>query len=285
MLNCPLIVVWHLFRDLRPPSNLRRDRNHLGRKFAFYSIYAWGVPLFIVVFGQILEQLPNLPRNIVKPDFGRFKCWFTGTSISNLSTCSDRNFDLLYLKAWKLCIFFIIWKQTKKLNCIFFTDPYLWWFLAILFSSSWRPLCFTGPVSIPLWPQKLSTPSKSMNYLIDFFILVIIKKKCLSFCYLWEYRFRVIGSLFILMGVPWLMEVISFAVGGSRFIWMATDILNIFTGVFMFVITVCKSKVWKLIKAKFSFLERFSWRIRYELMINPIRLLKPIYGYGDGRRI
>ena len=54
------------------------------------------------------------------------------------------------------------------------------------------------------------------------------------------------------------MDVISFAVGGSPYIWMATDILNILTGVFIFAIFVCKPKVSKLINAKFPFLQRFS---------------------------
>ena len=72
------------------------------------------------------------------------------------------------------------------------------------------------------------------------------------------YRFRVIFSLFILMGVSWMMEVISFAVGGSAYIWIPTDILNILTGVFFFVIFVCKPNVWKLLKLKCPCLKRLD---------------------------
>ncbi|XP_046644930.1 probable G-protein coupled receptor Mth-like 3 [Daphnia pulicaria] len=67
-------------------------------------------------------------------------------------------------------------------------------------------------------------------------------------------RIRVIFSLFILMGVSWTMEVISFAVGGSYLVWYIFDMLNIFTGVFVFIIFVCKKKVWKMLKKKFKYL-------------------------------
>nr|CAH0099074.1 unnamed protein product [Daphnia galeata] len=71
-------------------------------------------------------------------------------------------------------------------------------------------------------------------------------------------RIRVIFSLFILMGVTWSMEVISFAVGGSYVVWYIFDVLNIFTGVFVFIIFVCKQKVWKMLKKKFKFMRRLN---------------------------
>ena len=60
------------------------------------------------------------------------------------------------------------------------------------------------------------------------------------------------------MGVSWMMEVISFAVGGSAYIWIPTDILNILTGVFIFIIFVCKPNVWKLLKVKCPCLEQLD---------------------------
>lgn len=62
------------------------------------------------------------------------------------------------------------------------------------------------------------------------------------------------------MGVSWLTEIISYAVGGDAYNWFFTDIINILTGVYVFVIFVCKPKVWKLLKLKFPCLERLSHR-------------------------
>lgn len=53
------------------------------------------------------------------------------------------------------------------------------------------------------------------------------------------------------MGVTWITEVASFAIGGSAYYWIATDILNILMGVFIFIIFVCKPNVWNLLKLKF----------------------------------
>ena len=60
----------------------RSTRNQLGRPFLFYSVYGWGVPLSIVVVGQILQHVGNLLTfvdHVVTPGFGIDTCWFNGT--------------------------------------------------------------------------------------------------------------------------------------------------------------------------------------------------------------
>lgn len=71
-------------------------------------------------------------------------------------------------------------------------------------------------------------------------------------------RFRAISVLFILMGVCWITEVISFAVGGSAYLWIPTDILNILTAVFVFFVFVCKPSVWSLLMKKHPSLQKFD---------------------------
>lgn len=58
------------------PAISRTKRRRLGLTFILYSLYGWGVPLVIVVVGQILDNMRNLPVVIVKPNFGLHKCWF-----------------------------------------------------------------------------------------------------------------------------------------------------------------------------------------------------------------
>ena len=60
------------------------------------------------------------------------------------------------------------------------------------------------------------------------------------------------------MGVCWITEVISFAVGGSAYLWIPTDILNILTAVFVFIIFVCKPNVWSLLMKRHPNLQRFD---------------------------
>ena len=60
------------------------------------------------------------------------------------------------------------------------------------------------------------------------------------------------------MGISWLTEIISFAVGGDASHWFFTDILNVLTGVFIFLIFVCKPNVWKRLKMHYPCLERLD---------------------------
>lgn len=75
-------------------------------------------------------------------------------------------------------------------------------------------------------------------------------------------RIQVTLSLFVLMGVTWILEVIGFAVGGDSSRWFASDILNILTGVFIFIIFICKPKVWKLMQTNYPFLKRLCCSAR-----------------------
>ncbi len=58
------------------------------------------------------------------------------------------------------------------------------------------------------------------------------------------------------MGISYIMEVISFLVGGDSKYWVTTDVLNILTGVIIFIMFVCKPTVWKRLQKRFPCLER-----------------------------
>ena len=55
---------------------MRKKEPPVGKRLFFYSMFAWGVPLLIVITGQILQNVDELPSNIVTPGFGLKKCWF-----------------------------------------------------------------------------------------------------------------------------------------------------------------------------------------------------------------
>lgn len=70
-------------------------------------------------------------------------------------------------------------------------------------------------------------------------------------------------KLFLLMGVTWLMEVISWAVIPQRddqdpsALWYATDAINMLRGVFIFFIFCCKRTVVRLMRKR---MEAWGWR-------------------------
>jgi len=65
-----------------------------------------------------------------------------------------------------------------------------------------------------------------------------------SYCY---YRYRVIFNLFILMGISWSTEVVSFILDGSFYSWFLTDLINSLMGFIIFIIFVCKARIGRLL--------------------------------------
>ncbi|CAK1551200.1 unnamed protein product [Leptosia nina] len=65
-------------------------------------------------------------------------------------------------------------------------------------------------------------------------------------------RYALYLKLFVVMGVNWSVEVISFAVGGSNWYWILIDFSNIALGIYIFFIFVWKNKVRSLVTKKWQ---------------------------------
>ncbi|CAH2048767.1 unnamed protein product, partial [Iphiclides podalirius] len=58
-------------------------------------------------------------------------------------------------------------------------------------------------------------------------------------------------KLFTVMGINWILEVISALYPEAEYIWNFTDAYNVLIGVTIFIIFVCKRKIYRLIKKRF----------------------------------
>ncbi|XP_073957023.1 G-protein coupled receptor Mth2-like isoform X2 [Choristoneura fumiferana] len=65
-------------------------------------------------------------------------------------------------------------------------------------------------------------------------------------------RYGLYLKLFMVMGVNWTVELISFGVGGSNWYWAVIDLSNIMLGFFIFLIFVWKKKVRNLVKKRWQ---------------------------------
>lgn len=54
---------------------------------------------------------------------------------------------------------------------------------------------------------------------------------------------RVCMKLVVVMGVTWVADVVSWAVGGPQYIWYFTDMINAFQGVLIFAVVGCQPQV------------------------------------------
>ncbi|XP_049767215.1 probable G-protein coupled receptor Mth-like 1 isoform X1 [Schistocerca cancellata] len=57
-------------------------------------------------------------------------------------------------------------------------------------------------------------------------------------------------KLFGLMGLTWVMEIVSWAVGGPAYYWYLTDLVNLLRAVFLFYLFCCKRSVLRLLRSR-----------------------------------
>ncbi|KAL0109423.1 hypothetical protein PUN28_014472 [Cardiocondyla obscurior] len=63
---------------------------------------------------------------------------------------------------------------------------------------------------------------------------------------------RICMKLVIVMGITWVADVVSWAVGGPQYIWYFTDLINAFQGVLIFAVVGCQPQVRAALKRFFS---------------------------------
>lgn len=63
-------------------------------------------------------------------------------------------------------------------------------------------------------------------------------------------RFNLYLKLFIVMGINWAMELVSFALEGPKYIWFVTDFGNTLQGLLIFLIFVWKRRILRLLNQK-----------------------------------
>lgn len=63
---------------------------------------------------------------------------------------------------------------------------------------------------------------------------------------------KVCIKLVIVMGVTWIIDVISWAVGGPHYLWYVTDVINAMQGVLIFIVVGCQPQVWSALKRLWS---------------------------------
>lgn len=68
------------------------------------------------------------------------------------------------------------------------------------------------------------------------------------------FSFVLFLRLFIVMGVVWIMESVSFLVESKSIYFFVFDIWNCLQGVLIFIFMICKSRVFRLIKKRFVYL-------------------------------
>lgn len=65
--------------------------------------------------------------------------------------------------------------------------------------------------------------------------------------------------MFIVMGLYWLMEIISYHANSQNVFWVTVDFINTLQGVYIFIIFICNERALKILNKRF-FPKREFWR-------------------------
>ncbi|XP_024893871.1 probable G-protein coupled receptor Mth-like 3, partial [Temnothorax curvispinosus] len=155
-----------------------------------YSIYAWGSASILTVICVIMDFVPSVPKELIRPEIGVTKCWF----------------------------------NTNEARALYF----------------YLPMSVTVVCNICLF---ISTALKIVRH----------KKDTAAHLRSSESRrhddnkqwFNLYLKLFIVMGINWSMEIISwvFETNSPAYIWYLTDLTNTLQGLIIFIIFVWKEKI------------------------------------------
>ncbi|XP_011646698.1 G-protein coupled receptor Mth2-like [Pogonomyrmex barbatus] len=80
-------------------------------------------------------------------------------------------------------------------------------------------------------------------------------------------RFSMYLKLFIVMGISWVMEIISWSIDAeivwSAIIWYPTDTINALQGLIIFIIFVCRKKIMRQLLKRFNCQDRDFAKMRF----------------------
>ncbi|XP_070162887.1 G-protein coupled receptor Mth2 isoform X2 [Polyergus mexicanus] len=200
-LNVMCFDIWWTFGGFRSLQGSVKQREK--KKFIMYSIYAWGSASILTIICAIMDFVPSVPKNFIRPEFGVVRCWYN--------------------------------------------------------TDAARALYFYGPMGITVFCNIclfISTALKIVRHKKDTALhLRSSESRRHDDNKQW---FNLYLKLFIVMGINWSMEIVSwlFDKSAPTYIWYLTDLTNTLQGLIIFIIFVWKEKIKRLLLKRFGCQDR-----------------------------
>ncbi|XP_066901674.1 probable G-protein coupled receptor Mth-like 10 [Halyomorpha halys] len=222
-LNVMCFDIYWAFSGLRNLTGSVKERER--KKLIVYSIYAWCTPLLILVITVAVDLSPSIPvTSFFKPRVGEDKCFF----------------------------------KEKGATWIYFYLP-----MALIILSN---IILFGVTAYRIWSHRREAAvlkrgdSRKHDSTNDKESLFILEGHEEQHYLPWysdpktstdKYLFTLYLKLFIVMGINWVMELLSsIAEGAPNYLWYIPDFTNTLQGLFIFLIFVWKKRVRRLVWAK-----------------------------------
>ncbi|KYM98041.1 G-protein coupled receptor Mth2 [Cyphomyrmex costatus] len=195
-LNVMCFDIWWTFGGFRSLQGSVKQRER--KKFIMYSIYAWGSASLLSIICAIMDFVPSVPKELIRPEIGVTKCWF----------------------------------NTDEARALYFYGP-----MGVTVICN---ICLFISTALKIVRHKKDTAhhlrgSESRRHDDN------------------KQWFNLYLKLFIVMGINWSMEIISWLFTSSpSYIWYLTDLTNTLQGLIIFIIFVWKEKIKRLLLKRFG---------------------------------
>ncbi|XP_061715719.1 G-protein coupled receptor Mth2-like [Cydia pomonella] len=257
------VMSFDIFLNVRRYLNSSVSRRSMRRRFAWYCAYAVVLPVILLVVTISMELSPAVPSTYLKPNFGVKGCWFKTDQaalpyfygpvatilLSNLVifVCTSRAFAKHYDKL----------KDVTPLDLVHsdFSTTDDWVRLGTVLG------------------QPLAVPERSPTRDSGGFTQRLKKYRKI---------FRTSCLLSVIMGLSWVLEVVSWWAGAgssSVSVWSVFDIINALQGVVIFAMFVLQQPVRSYVK-----LSKFCQFCRRRRDGSEVSVVSAKCSVGSGRR-
>ncbi|VVD04698.1 unnamed protein product [Leptidea sinapis] len=206
------------------------SRRSMRRRFAWYSAYAVFLPVLLLIVTITMDLSPAVPSTYLKPNFGVKGCWFK----TDQAALPYFYGPVAVILLSNLVIFLLTSRAfAKHHNKLKDVSPLDLNHSDFSTSDDWMRL---GTVLGQPLPVHQHDRSPTQEPLINFNQRLKKYKKIFRTCCL----------LSIIMGLSWVLEVVSWAAGAGTAVvsvWSVFDLINALQGVVIFAIYVLQQPV------------------------------------------
>ncbi|KAJ0176751.1 hypothetical protein K1T71_007930 [Dendrolimus kikuchii] len=231
------VMCFDIFINVRRYINSSVTRRSMRRRFAWYCAYAILLPILLLIITVTMDLSPAVPSTYLKPNFGVKGCWFKTDQAAlpyfygPVAVILFSNVVIFFLTSRAFALHYDKLKDVTPLDMAHsdFSTTDDWVRLGTVLG---QPL----PVHERTSPQPREPPPVNLNQRLK------------------KYRkiFRTCCLLSFIMGLSWILEVVSWAAGSGSTavsVWSMFDLINALQGVVIFAIFVLQQPVRNHVKS------------------------------------
>lgn len=230
------VMCFDILINVRRYINSSITRRSMRRRFAWYCVYAMLLPILLLIITITMDLSPAVPSTYLKPNFGVKGCWFKTDQAAlpyfygPVAIILLSNVVIFFLTSRAFALHYDKLKDVTPLDMAH-SD----------FSTSddWVRLGTVLGQPIPVQERTSSPPRETP---VNFNQRLKKYKKI----------FRTCCMLSFIMGLSWVLEVVSWAAGSGSSavsVWSVFDLINALQGVVIFAIFVLQQPVRSHVKS------------------------------------